>query len=104
MRKLARGPSPRRARRGKGVPRPQGSALLPCRTDRREAAAQPREGCGIQVQARLGEGDADGWAATAETWRAAGATHISATSMNAGFTSLDAHLGAIESWKQAVGG
>ena len=72
--------------------------------DRREAAGHPREGFGIQVQARLGEGDADGWAATAETWRAAGATHISATSMNAGFTSLDAHLSAIESWQQAVGG
>ena len=72
--------------------------------NRREAAGHPRAGFGIQVQARLHEGAPDDWAATAATWRAAGATHMSATSMNAGFTDLEAHLGAIESWQRAVSG
>ena len=71
--------------------------------DRREAAGHPRTGFTIQVQARLREGDADSWGATAATWREAGATHMSATTMNAGLEGLDAHLRAIEEWQKIVG-
>ena len=70
--------------------------------DRREAAGHPRAGFTIQVQARLREGDPDGWGETATKWREAGATHISATTMNAGLNGLEAHLRAIEEWQRSV--
>lgn len=96
----------RAARIGDGwmpqVPADQAAAAVNDILDRREAAGHPREGFDIMVQARLREGDPDGWAETAATWRAAGATHMSATSMNAGLDGLDAHLRTIEAWQQAV--
>ena len=96
----------RAARIGDGwmpqVPAAEAAAAVANILDRREAAGQPRAGFGIQVQARLREGDPDGWAETAATWRAAGATHMSATSMNAGLDGLTAHLEAIEEWQRAV--
>ena len=70
--------------------------------DRREAAGHPRTGFTIQVQARLGEGDPESWGETAAKWREAGATHMSATTMNAGLDGLEAHLHAIEEWQRSV--
>ena len=80
----------------------QAAAAVADILDRREAAGHPRAGFGIQVQAPLRGDDPDGWAQNADTWRAAGATHMAATSMNAGFDGLDAHLRAIEAWQHAV--
>lgn len=96
----------RAARIGDGwmpqVPADEAAAAVADILDRREAAGHPRTGFGIQVQARLREGDPDQWAETAASWRAAGATHMSATSMNAGLDGLKAHLQAIEEWQRAV--
>ncbi len=96
----------RAARIGDGwmpqVPAEEAAAAVSDILDRREAAGHSRSGFGIQVQARLREGDPDEWAKRAELWRAAGATHMSATSMNAGCDGLEAHLRTIERWQRAV--
>ena len=94
----------RAARLGDGwiprIPASEAAAAVEDILDRREAAGHPRVGFGIQVQARLQDGGAEDW--TAAAWRAAGATRVSATSMNAGFTDLAAYLRAIETWQQVI--
>ncbi|MDA0230721.1 MAG: LLM class F420-dependent oxidoreductase [Proteobacteria bacterium] len=44
----------------------------------------------------------DKWAADAKAWKENGATHISANTMNAGFSSLDQHLDALRRFKDAA--
>jgi probable F420-dependent oxidoreductase len=43
------------------------------------------------------------WAAEAETWRKFGATQVALATMNAGFTSIDQHLTALQQFKAEVG-
>ncbi|MEM7534211.1 MAG: LLM class F420-dependent oxidoreductase [Chloroflexota bacterium] len=44
----------------------------------------------------------DDWAKQAEAWKALGATHIAINTMNAGFSSVDEHLAAIQQFKEIV--
>ena len=44
----------------------------------------------------------DQWASAAIEWKKNGATHISANTMNAGFTSLDDHIDALRRFKEAA--
>ena len=44
----------------------------------------------------------DQWAASAKAWKENGATHISANTMNAGFSSLDEHIDALRRFKEAA--
>jgi hypothetical protein len=48
-------------------------------------------------------GSAEDVAARVEQWRAAGATHLSVNTMNAGFSDVDHHIAALNSLSGALG-
>ena len=71
------------------------------------AAAQKagRDPAGIGIEARINFADGpDAWNRTAEAWAEAGATHISINTMRADLPNPEAHIKAIEQFKQAVSG
>ena len=72
----------------------------------REAAQKAgRDPASIGIEARMNFADGpDAWNQTAEAWAEAGATHISINTMRAGLPNPEAHIKAIEQFKQAVSG
>ena len=72
----------------------------------REAAQSAgRDPASIGIEARLNFADGpDAWNRTAEAWAEAGATHISINTMRADLPNPEAHIKAIEQFKQAVSG
>ena len=71
------------------------------------AAAQQagRDPAGIGIEARINFADGpDAWNRTAEAWAEAGATHLSINTMRADLPNPEAHIKAIEQFKQAVSG
>jgi probable F420-dependent oxidoreductase len=52
-----------------------------------------------QIQ-QYGRGDG-AWAEDIASWREAGGSHISVVTMNAGLTTVDAHIDAIRRWREA---
>ena len=59
----------------------------------------------IGIEGRLNYADgADAWNRAAEAWAECGATHLSINTMRAGLANPDAHIKAIEEFKQAVSG
>ena len=72
----------------------------------KEAAQKAgRDPANIGIEARLNYADgAEAWNRTAEAWAEAGATHLSINTMRAGLPGPDAHIRAIEEFKQAFSG
>ena len=72
----------------------------------RELASKAgRDPADIGIEGRLNYADgADAWNRTAESWAECGATHLSINTMRAGLPNPDAHIKAIEEFKQAVSG
>jgi probable F420-dependent oxidoreductase len=62
------------------------------------------DGFGIEQRISVAEGDPDEWHAAAEEWRGLGATHLTAVSSGAGFTSPDEHLARLREAKAALAG
>ena len=63
----------------------------------RAAAAAGRDTGGLGMEGRVNwTGDADKAAADIADWKAAGATHLSVNTMNAGLATVDDHLAALE--------
>ena len=63
----------------------------------RAAVAAGRDAAALGMEGRVTwTGDRDKDAATIAAWRAAGATHLSVNTMNAGLVGVDAHLAALE--------
>ncbi|MCC6174968.1 MAG: LLM class F420-dependent oxidoreductase [Chloroflexi bacterium] len=69
----------------------------------REAAGRSWDGFGIEARINAGTGTPDDWRATAEEWRALGATHLSVNTMNGGLSGPDAHIRRIREVKEALG-
>ncbi|GHO89749.1 LLM class F420-dependent oxidoreductase [Dictyobacter formicarum] len=67
-----------------------------------QEAGRERQSFGIEARVSASEGDLDQQVRETEKWRSYGATHISFNTMNAGFTSLDQHLQALQRYKEAV--
>ncbi|PZC49754.1 MAG: Flavin-dependent oxidoreductase, luciferase family [Chloroflexi bacterium] len=67
-----------------------------------DAAGRDRASFGIEARAQVQDGP-DRWAPDAEAWAALGATHISFSTMNVGFESVDDHLAALRQFKEALG-
>ena len=67
-----------------------------------EAGRDPTE-FGIQAQAQIRGGSPERWASHAAAWRELGATHLAIATMNASLATLDDHIAAIRTWKEAVG-
>jgi len=58
---------------------------------------------GIESRISADDGNVDEWVRQTHAWQELGATHISLSTMNAGFTSLQQHLDALSRYKEAVG-
>jgi probable F420-dependent oxidoreductase len=64
---------------------------------KRAAAAAGRDADGLGMEGRVNwAGDPEKAAADTAAWRAAGATHLSVNTMNAGLATVDGHLAALE--------
>ena len=57
---------------------------------------------GIEARISAASGDLSTWVRQTEAWQTLGATHASLNTMNAGYTSLDQHLGALRVYAKAV--
>jgi probable F420-dependent oxidoreductase len=67
-----------------------------------EEAGRDWSGFGIDQRISVAEGSADDWRATAEEWRALGATHITLVTMGAGFKSPDEHLARLREAREVL--
>ena len=59
-------------------------------------------GFGIDQRISVADGTPDDWRATAEEWRALGATHLTVVTMGAGFRSPDQHLERLREAREAL--
>lgn len=66
------------------------------------AAGRSRAEVGIEARLQYGAGNAAEWQALAESWRAAGATHLTVNTMGVGLTTPAGHLQAIEAFARAL--
>ena len=57
---------------------------------------------GMDATIHLGDRGSQEWAAVAESWKDIGATHGTIRTMYSGFTTLDEHLEALRSFRNAV--
>ena len=72
---------------------------------REQAAAVGRgpDDIGVESWVSIRDSSEDDWKRTAEAWRELGATHLSVNTMNAGLGSPQAHIEAIERFKEVMG-
>lgn len=61
-----------------------------------QAAGRDPQTIGIEARLSIGQVPETGWAEFAEGWRNLGATHLCINTMNAGFTSPQEHIDALE--------
>ena len=72
----------------------------------REQAAEAGRGpddIGVESWVSIRDSSEDDWKRTAEAWRELGATHLSVNTMNAGLGSPQAHIEAIERFREVMG-
>jgi probable F420-dependent oxidoreductase len=69
----------------------------------REAGRDPTS-VGIEGRLSMDRGAPDGWRAQAEEWQSLGATHLSVSTMRAGFATPQAHIDAIQRFRDSVAG
>ena len=67
----------------------------------REAGRDP-SAIGIEALIAIANRTPDQWAEVAETWRSLGATHLLVNTMKSGLASPQAHIDAIQRFKEAV--
>ena len=71
----------------------------------REQAAEAGRGpddIGVESWVSIRDSSEDDWKRTAEAWRELGATHLSVNTMNAGLESPQAHIEAIQRFKEVM--
>ena len=73
------------------------------RSAAQEAGRKP-ETLGMDATIHLGDKGSQEWGAVTEGWKALGATHGTVRTMYSGFTTLDAHLEALRSFRNAIPG
>ncbi|MEM7081083.1 MAG: LLM class F420-dependent oxidoreductase [Pseudomonadota bacterium] len=86
-----------------GSPNDQSAAAIELMQAERQAAGRDWDGFGIQAQAMFAGGNPDRWGTHAERWRGLGATHLAVRTDGAGFTSVEQHLEAAQSYLATVG-
>jgi probable F420-dependent oxidoreductase len=57
---------------------------------------------GIEARISAAQGNLSDWVRQTEKWQALGATHVSLTTMNSGYASLEHHLEALRTYAEAV--
>ena len=83
-------------------PTDEGKAVLGQLRAHLEEAGRDPSAFGIQAQAQIRNGNPDRWRQYADAWRDLGASHLAIASMNAGLSTGDDHLKAMEGWLQAI--
>lgn len=67
-----------------------------------EEAGRDRSSFGIEARVNAADGDLDTLVRETEQWETLGATHITLSTMGAGFKSLDEHLDILRRYKKAI--
>lgn len=85
-----------------GNPGTKTEAMLEALRGYLEAEGRDPARFGIEAWIRFGDGDPDGWAKTAERWRALGATHLTLYTSGQGTGPLDKQIEAMRAFKGAI--
>ncbi len=67
-----------------------------------QEAGRTLDSVGIEARINAADGDPEEWVRQTDGWRELGATHISITTMNAGYQSPAAHIQAIQRYQEAI--
>ena len=84
-------------------PDDRGRELIESMREQAAAAGRGPEDIGVESWVSIRDSSEDDWKRTAEAWRELGATHLSVNTMNAGLGSPQAHIEAIERFREVVG-
>ena len=84
-------------------PDDRGRELIESMREQAAAAGRGPEDIGVESWVSIRDSSEDDWKRTAEAWRELGATHLSVNTMNAGLDSPQAHIEAIERFKEVMG-
>ena len=80
-----------------------GRELIESMREQAAAAGRGAEDIGVESWVSIRDSSEDDWKRTAEAWRELGATHLSVNTMNAGLESPQAHIEAIERFREVMG-
>ena len=83
-------------------PDDQGRELIESMREQAAAAGRGPDDIGVESWVSIRDSSEDEWKRTAEAWRELGATHLSVNTMNAGLESPQAHIEAIERFKEVM--
>ncbi len=85
-------------------PDDQGRELIESMREQADAAGRGSDDIGVESWVSIRDSSEDDWKRTAEAWRELGATHLSVNTMNAGLESPQAHIEAIERFREVMEG
>ncbi len=83
-------------------PDDRGRELVESMREQAAAAGRGPDDIGVESWVSIRDSSEDDWKRTAEAWRELGATHISVNTMNAGLESPQAHIEAIQRFKEVI--
>ena len=83
-------------------PDDRGRDLIESMREQATAAGRGPEDIGVESWVSIRDSSEDDWKRTAEAWRELGATHLSVNTMNAGLESPQAHIEAIQRFKEVM--
>lgn len=84
-------------------PDDRGRELIESMREQADAAGRGPDDIGVESWVSIRDSSEDDWKRTAEAWRELGATHLSVNTMNAGLESPQAHIEAIERFREVMG-
>ncbi len=83
-------------------PDDRGRELIESMREQAADAGRGPDDIGVESWVSIRDSSEDDWKRTAEAWRELGATHISVNTMNAGLESPQAHIEAIQRFKEVI--
>ena len=83
-------------------PDDRGRELIESMREQAAAAGRGPDDIGVESWVSIRDSSEDDWKRTAEAWRELGATHLSVNTMNAGLGSPQAHIEAIQRFKEVM--
>ena len=85
-------------------PDDRGRELVESMREQAQAAGRDPASIGVESWVSIRDSSEDDWRQAVDTWRELGATHISVNTMNAGLQSPQAHIQAIQRFKEVAEG
>ena len=85
-------------------PDDRGRELVESMREQAQAAGRDPASIGVESWVSIRDSSEDDWRQAVDTWRELGATHISVNTMNAGLQSPQAHIEAIQRFKEVAEG